>query len=91
VRAIAVVVAALALGVPSAGAQEPPRTSTTLVEVPSRDIIPTPGGGEAPDDAGDRGGALQLAVLVLVVLGIAGVVAAAVRQSRRVRADGGGP
>jgi hypothetical protein len=72
---------------PAAAAQEPSSgtTATTLVEVPSQDIIPAPGSGEAPDEAGDRGGALQLAVLAVVLTGIAAAILVVVRQSRRAR------
>jgi hypothetical protein len=70
-----------------AATQEPSSgTTTTLVDVPARDIVPEPNSGEVPHDAGDRGGALQLAVLALVMLAIGGVVALVVRQSRRARA-----
>jgi uncharacterized protein HemX len=86
--AAAVVVVALTLAGPIARAQEPPSTPTTLVEVPSRDIIPKPGSGASPDDAGDRGGALQITVLVLVVLAIGAAVVLVVRQSRRARSGG---
>ena len=85
-RLLAGVLLGLSLAASPAAAQEPSSgTTTTLVEVPSQDIIPTPGEGEAPDEAGDRGGALQLAVLALVLGGIAAVVLGVVRQSRRAR------
>jgi len=65
------VVAALALAAVLAGPtvaaaqerEEPPVTP----EVPVGDIVPKPNSGEEPRDAGDRGGALQLTVLALVV------------------------
>jgi hypothetical protein len=34
---------------------------------PNADIIPRPNSGTPPEDAGDRGGALQLTVLALLV------------------------
>jgi hypothetical protein len=81
---VAVLAVATLLG-PSAvaDAQEPPPT----IDVTDQGIVPEPGSGEAPEEAGDRGGALQLATLGLVVLGISGAVIAVVRQSRRARSD----
>ena len=81
----------LALVGGAATAQEPGTTTTSLVEVPAQDIVPRPNTGEEPHDAGDRGGALQLAVLVLVVAAISACVALVVRQSRRARASGPKP
>ena len=63
-------------------AQEPPPSG-----VPTPHIIPRPNSGHAPTEAGDRGGALQLAVLGLVVVGIGGAVLHLVRQSRRSRSS----
>lgn len=80
------VVATLAFVGP-AGAQEPTTASTSVAELPPQDIVPSPNSGQAPEDAGDRGGALQLGVLALVVVVIGGTVTGLVRQSRRVRAD----
>lgn len=89
--AIAVVTAlaialVLALGLPGAvtgaAAQEAP--STSGAEVPH--IIPRPNEGHEPVDAGDRGGALQLLVLGLVVVGIGGAAVHLLRVSRRARA-----
>ena len=86
-RFVALVVLGLVLAAAPAVAQEPSSsTTTTLVEVPAQDIVPQPNTGEAPHDAGDRGGARQPTVLVLVVLAIGAVVAMVVRQSRRARA-----
>jgi hypothetical protein len=79
-------VVVLALGKPAlVSAQE--ASSTTIAELPEPHIIPRPNSGSEPEDAGDRGGALQLTVLVVVVAGLAGGVAVVVRQSRRARAD----
>jgi hypothetical protein len=92
VKLLAGLALALALAVPgAASAQEPSSgtTTTTLEGMPSQDIIPKPGEGEAPEEAGDRGGALQLAVLALVVGSIALAVTVVVRQSRRARAGRG--
>jgi hypothetical protein len=57
---------------------DPTTTSPTFGEnpdAPGQHIIPRPNSGAEPEDAGDRGGALQLAVLVTL----------AVRESRRNR------
>lgn len=67
-----------------ASAQDP-STTTTAVEVPAQDIVPQPDSGTPPDEAGDRGGALQLGLLALVVVTIGGAVYGLVRQSRRAR------
>ena len=50
---------------------------------PGGHIIPRPNSGEAPHEAGDRGGALQLLILGLVVVAIGGGIALVVRESRR--------
>lgn len=73
-------------------AQEADDTSTTpSVEVPTQDIVPEPNSGRAPSEAGDRGGVLQVGLLLLVVAAVVGAVAALVRQSRRARGlDGEG-
>lgn len=55
------------------------------VRVPTQDIIPEPNSGEAPHEAGDRGGALQLLLLGLVVVAIAGGGWHIARQARRGR------
>jgi hypothetical protein len=87
--AVVAVVAAvvLAVGLPSAVtvalAQEAPST-TSGAEVPH--IIPRPNEGHEPTDAGDRGGALQLLLLGLVVVGIGGGVLHLTRVSRHARA-----
>lgn len=60
-------------------------------EVPTQDIIPEPNSGEAPEEAGDRGGGLQLAVFGLVVAALAGGAGAVVVQSRRARRELGQP
>jgi hypothetical protein len=46
-------------------------------------MIPRPNSGQAPDDAGDRGGALQLLVFGLVVVGIGAGVTKVVLDARR--------
>ena len=77
----------LALSAGPAHAQDG-TTSTTLVPLEEQGIVPEPNTGAEPQDAGDRGGALQLAVLGLVILGIAGAVVVVVRQSKRARMTG---
>lgn len=67
-RALAALVLVAALGVlglsAAASAQEEPQPTN---EVPTQDIVPKPNSGRPPEDAGDRGGALQLLVLALIV------------------------
>lgn len=48
-------------------------------------IIPEPGSGRAPEDEGDPGGALQIAVFVLIVAGLATIIGLVVRSSRKAR------
>jgi hypothetical protein len=88
-----VVAAALSLGAPAAAAAELQdgggnggvSDTTDDTPVPAQDIIPEPNSGRAPDDAGDRGGVLQGVVFLLILVGVGGVVALAVRESRRSR------
>jgi uncharacterized protein HemX len=54
-------------------------------DVPTQDIIPEPDSGKAPEEAGDRGGGLQLAVFGLVVAALAGGGGYVALQSRRAR------
>jgi uncharacterized protein HemX len=68
-----------------AAAQDPGSTTSITAGAPTQDIVPEPNSGEAPSEAGDRGGALQLGLLALVLLVIAGAVGLLVRQSRRAR------
>jgi hypothetical protein len=49
-------------------------------------IIPEPNSGREPEEAGDRGGALQVLVFVLIVGGVGGIAALVVRDARRSRA-----
>ncbi|MBN2624618.1 MAG: hypothetical protein JXA83_14665 [Acidimicrobiales bacterium] len=51
------------------------------------DIIPKPNSGRHPAEAGDRGGALQVLVLGLIVAGVGGIAAMVMRESRRNRRD----
>ena len=67
-----------------ATAQDGTTTSTTIA-LPSQDIVPSPNSGAPPQEAGDRGGALQVGLLALVVVAIGGAVLWVVHQSRRAR------
>ena len=86
-----VIAALLLLGPNPASAQEgtpnPAKTTTssTVAELPPAEMIPRPNSGQAPDDAGDRGGALQLLVFGLVVVAIGAGVTKVVLDSRRAR------
>lgn len=60
--------------------------STDDAPVPEQDMIPEPNSGRPPTDAGDRGGALQGGVFLLIVVGVGGIAVLAVRESRRARA-----
>ena len=63
---------------------------TTLGEQPEGGgIIPRPDSGVEPEDAGDRGGALQTLLFVIVVGGVVLIIGLVVRESRRVRAERG--
>jgi uncharacterized protein HemX len=72
----------------SAAAQDSP-TTTSVVEVPAQDIVPRPNSGHEPTEAGDRGGALQLGILAIVVVAIGAAVLHLRRQSQRARAATG--
>jgi hypothetical protein len=60
--------------------------STDDAPLPGQEMIPEPNSGRPPSDAGDRGGALQGVVLLLIVIGVGGIAALALRESRRARA-----
>jgi hypothetical protein len=60
--------------------------STDDAPLPGQEMIPEPNSGRPPSDAGDRGGALQGVVLLLIVIGVGGIAGLALRESRRVRA-----
>lgn len=82
---VGVLVVALAVGsgaTPAAGAQEPPSTGMT-----TQDIVPKPNSGRAPDEAGDRGGALQLLLPVVIAAALGGAVLHLRGQSRRARSS----
>ena len=61
---------------------EPP-TVTTEPPDAEQGIIPEPNSGREPTEAGDRGGALQVAVLVGIVAGVAAIATLIVWESRR--------
>lgn len=63
-------------------------TTPPVTPLPGDDIIPDPDTGQGPEDPGDRGGALQIAVLVGIVAGVGVIVALVVRESRRGRERG---
>ena len=86
-RLLVLALLVLALMAGPARAQDPGASTTSLAPVPDQDIVPQPNQGEEPAEAGDRGGALQLGILALVVVGISVVIVVLVRQSRRARAD----
>jgi uncharacterized protein HemX len=97
VLAVAVLFAAGAMALPAGAQVSPPgevdaasttQSPTTTDQVPTNDIVPQPNSGAPPEEAGDRGGALQLGLLGLVVAVIAGAVLLLVRQSRRARGLG---
>jgi hypothetical protein len=82
-RAVAILTLVLGLAaVTGPASAQDPGTSSTTVAVPSQDIVPRPDSGSAPQEAGDRGGALQLGLLALMVVVIGGAVLVLVRQSR---------
>lgn len=79
--------ASLALVAPAAAQTDDPVTTTS--PVPGGDIIPKPNSGTEPEDAGDRGGALQTLLFVGIVGGIMVMGWLVVRQSRKARAERG--
>jgi uncharacterized protein HemX len=88
-RALAALAIVLGVGLNAVGttaAQDATSTSST-VAVPSQEIVPQPNSGAPPQEAGDRGGALQLGLLALVVVAVGGGVAFVVVQSKRARSD----
>jgi hypothetical protein len=63
----------------AAGAQD------NAPDVPVQHMIPRPDSGQKPEDAGDRGGSLQLALLGLVCVVLAGGTIHVIRLSRKAR------
>jgi hypothetical protein len=62
-------------------------TTTTAPAPPDQDIIPEPNSGQAPNEAGDRGGLLQLGLLALILVAVALIAWRIVHESRRNRAS----
>lgn len=60
-------------------------TSTTTPVVEAPDIIPEPNSGVAPTDPGDRGGALQTTIFVLIVASVVLIGVLVYRESRKAR------
>ena len=93
ILATLVLAAVLALGALAGGgaapaaAQSDDQVTTTVPR--GGDIIPQPDSGTEPEDAGDRGGALQTALFIGIVGAIAVMGAIIVRQSRKARAERG--
>lgn len=74
---------------PATAQDEGDGPATTIGAEESPGIIPEPNQGAEPQDAGDRGGALQTLLFVLIVGSTLGIGAVVVRQSRRARAERG--
>jgi len=87
-RFLAAVLLAATLLAPSGGEPAAAQDTQPTNEVPTQDIVPKPNSGTPPADAGDRGGALQLLVLGLIVAAVAFGVWHLTRQVRRGRASG---
>lgn len=51
----------------------PPPSATEVQEGRAPDIVPRPNSGTAPDSATDRGGSLQLVLLGVMVVAVAGI------------------
>jgi hypothetical protein len=62
-------------------AQEDETESPAIPESPT--ALPKANSGRAPQQAGDRGGALQLAVLAIMTTGLCTIATVIVRSSRR--------
>lgn len=82
--AFALVLGSLVVLAPTAAAQENDEGPVVVTEAdqPAGGIIIQPNSGVAPDDPGDRGGALQLTLLALIV-GFVGVAFFSIRRSSR--------
>lgn len=79
IAAVLLVALVLSIGV-AAMAQEPG-------DSPVGEIIPAPDSGEEPEEPGDRGGSLQVALLGLIAVAVAGMVVHVSRQSTTARSD----
>lgn len=79
VAAVLLIALVLSMGV-AAMAQE-------ADESPVGEIIPKPNSGKAPEDAGDRGGSLQVGLLGLIGVVVVGMVVHITRQSADARQE----
>ncbi len=68
------------------GSADPDAEAEPDVPLSDEGIIPMPNSGQEPTEAGERGGALQVLVFVLIIAGVGGIVAMIVREGRRNRA-----
>jgi hypothetical protein len=75
---------------PSLSAQAQTATTTTTVAMAddsqagqTKSVIPKPNSGSAPQQAGDRGGALQLGLFGVLVLALAFIGAVIIRSTMR--------
>jgi hypothetical protein len=83
---VVVTIVAVALLGPFGGEPAPAQTAPTDgQQVPTQEIVPRPDSGAAPEEAGDRGGALQLLLPLLIVVAIGGGVWHVSRQARQAR------
>ena len=82
--ALALVAASVVAVAPAAAAQDTDEGPVVVTEAdqPAGGIIIQPNSGVAPDDPGDRGGALQLTLLALI-LGFVGLAFFSIRRSSR--------
>jgi hypothetical protein len=77
VAAVLLVALVLSMGVAA--------TAQQADESPAGEIIPKPNSGEEPEEAGDRGGSLQVALLGLIGVVVVGMVIHITRQSADAR------
>lgn len=84
-RPLAGALLALALAGAPGVAEAAPWQDAPTITVERPHIVPQPNSGAEPEEAGDRGGSLQLGIFVLVCATLAGGVAHLVRQSQRLR------
>lgn len=89
--ALALLLGSLFLVTPTAVAQDTDEGPVVVTEAdqPAGGIIIRPNSGVAPDDPGDRGGALQLTLLGLIVGFVAVAFFSIRRSSRRALASQG--
>jgi hypothetical protein len=87
---VALTLAVATLLTPSFSAHAQTATTTTIVVIAddsqagqTKSVIPRPNSGSAPQQAGDRGGALQLALFGVLVLALAFIGAVIIRSTMR--------